>query len=302
MSQESHIATDLCVPNSALVMPEIGTWAGQSPDRSFSNLWPGQPKGLHPPTPVGLELEADVGSAITIYQQPTLWMSMISRLSGTRARTQVIFRLTMQGISGAVTPVRWQKTSTLHATITAIVLIPSCAEGHHHFQGTFLFPVPLKWGLGTCSLIKRKKWQGTGCLLALQRWDLSHFNGSAGWRNWDWTWATCRAWFLLFTLFSLSWDTITTQWGNQHNLQLQRVSMQSGGKVRGCKFCSEKESSEHSFDSSCIFPTKLLFFFKSWTTKHEKRIYSLNLQAYKLLSSDKTKEINVQSESNSISS
>lgn len=33
-----------------------------------------------------------------------------------------------------------------------------------------------------------------------------------------------------------------------NNLQLQRVSMQFGGKVRSREFCSEKESSEHSFD------------------------------------------------------
>lgn len=44
------------------------------------------------------------------------------------------------------------------------------------------------------------------------------------------------------------------------------------------------------------------FFFKSWTKTHEKKIHSLNLQAYELLSSDKTKEINVQPGSNSISS
>lgn len=90
-----------------------------------------------------------------IYQCPTFWMSVVSRLSGTRPRMQVIFRFAMQGISGAVTPGRWQKTSSLHATITATALIPSCADGHCHFQGAFLFEVPLKWGLGSCSLIKR---------------------------------------------------------------------------------------------------------------------------------------------------
>lgn len=92
-----------------------------------------------------------------IYQRSTFWMSAVPRLSGTRPRKKLIFRLAMQGISGAVTPGKWQKASSLHATITAILLIPSCAEGHHHFQGAFLFPIPLKWGLGTCYLIKRSE-------------------------------------------------------------------------------------------------------------------------------------------------
>lgn len=42
---EPHIAIDLPVPSSALVMHEIGTWARQV-QRGVYWLWPGQPKGL----------------------------------------------------------------------------------------------------------------------------------------------------------------------------------------------------------------------------------------------------------------
>lgn len=81
------------------------------------------------------------------------------------------------------------------------------------------------------------------------------------------------------------------------------MNTQLGGKVKSHEFCSEKQSSEHSSDSSCIFPATLFFFFgRSELKTHEKEIHSLNLGAHELLSSHKTKEINIQPGSNSISS
>lgn len=120
-----------------------------------------------------------------------------------------------------------------------------------------------------------------------------------------WKWATCRVWFLEFALFFSNWGNMTIQWASQLNLQLHGVNTQLGGKVKSHEFCSEKESSEHSSDSSCIFPAKLFFFFfflKGWTKTHEREIHSLDLGAHELLSSHKTKEINFLPGRNSISS
>lgn len=227
-------------------------------------------------------------------------MCGVSRLSGTRPRKKDIFSLAMQGISGAVAPGRWQKTSSLHVTITAMLLIPSCAKGHHHFQGAFLFPVPLKSGLETCSLIKRSDRElavpllcrGGTCPTSMGQLaeeieaeheppaepDFYHslsFSAEAP------------------SLFSDETNTICSFRGWACSLEEKSGAMNFAVK--------RNHLSTHLTDLA-FFWQSLFFFFKSWTKTHEKKIHSLNLQAYELLSSDKTKEINVQPGSNSISS